>query len=78
MTPVGRPAERRRWSRISKQRGLLDETLVIWGGEFGRTVYSQGQADQGQLRARPSWPRAFTLWMAGGGIKAGPDPRRDG
>jgi uncharacterized protein (DUF1501 family) len=52
-----------------EQRGLLDETIVIWGGEFGRTVYSQGslQDDYG----RDHHGRCFTMWMAGGGIKAG-------
>ncbi len=52
-----------------KQRGLLDDTLVIWGGEFGRTVYSQGslQDDYG----RDHHGRCFTMWMAGGGIKPG-------
>ena len=39
-----------------KARGLLDDTLVIWGGEFGRTVYSQGALTKGQLRSGPSWP----------------------
>ncbi|MCY2977265.1 MAG: DUF1501 domain-containing protein [Planctomycetota bacterium] len=52
-----------------KQRGLLNDTLVIWGGEFGRTVYSQGslQDDYG----RDHHGRCFTMWMAGGGIKPG-------
>ncbi|MCY2984217.1 MAG: DUF1501 domain-containing protein [Planctomycetota bacterium] len=52
-----------------KQRGLLDDTLVIWGGEFGRTVYSQGslQDDYG----RDHHGRCFTMWMAGGGIRPG-------
>jgi arylsulfatase A-like enzyme len=53
-----------------KQRGMLDDTLVIWGGEFGRTVYCQGRltpADYG----RDHHPRCFTVWMAGGGIKPG-------
>ncbi len=51
-----------------KQRGLLDETLVIWGGEFGRTNYSQGlEAGFG----RDHHPRCFTIWMAGGGVKPG-------
>jgi len=52
-----------------KQRGLLDDTLVIWGGEFGRTVYSQGslQDDYG----RDHHGRCFTMWMAGGGTKPG-------
>lgn len=52
-----------------KQRGLLDETLVIWGGEFGRTNYGQG-GDTGNF-GRDHHPRCFTIWMAGGGIKAG-------
>ncbi len=51
-----------------KQRGLLDETLVIWGGEFGRTNYSQG-LDAGF--GRDHHPRCFTIWMAGGGVKPG-------
>jgi hypothetical protein len=49
-----------------KQRGLLDETLVIWGGEFGRTPMVQGGND-----GRDHHPNAFTMWMAGGGVKAG-------
>jgi hypothetical protein len=49
-----------------KRTGLLDETLVIWGGEFGRTPMVQGGAD-----GRDHHPNAFTMWMAGGGIKAG-------
>jgi hypothetical protein len=51
-----------------KQRGLLDETLVIWGGEFGRTNYSQG-LDAGF--GRDHHPRCFTIWLAGGGVKPG-------
>ena len=53
-----------------KQRGLLDETLVIWGGEFGRTNYCQGKilADN---YGRDHHPRAFSIWMAGGGVKSG-------
>ncbi|MEX0741982.1 MAG: DUF1501 domain-containing protein, partial [Phycisphaeraceae bacterium] len=53
-----------------KQRGLLDDTLVVWGGEFGRTIYSQG-ALQGTGYGRDHHPRCFTVWMAGGGVKAG-------
>src|SRR5579884_2866790 len=53
-----------------KQRGLLDETLVIWGGEFGRTVYCQGKLTDGNY-GRDHHPRCFTMWMAGGGIKGG-------
>ncbi len=53
-----------------KQRGLLDETLVIWGGEFGRTVYCQGSLTP-KSYGRDHHPRCFSLWMAGGGIKPG-------
>jgi hypothetical protein len=53
-----------------KQRGLLDETLVIWGGEFGRTNYSQGKLDKANY-GRDHHPRCFCVWMAGGGIKPG-------
>ncbi len=53
-----------------KERGLLDDTLVIWGGEFGRTTYSQGEIKKDSF-GRDHHPRAFSLWMAGGGIKAG-------
>jgi uncharacterized protein (DUF1501 family) len=54
-----------------KQRGLLDDTLVIWGGEFGRTVYSQTRAKNPQNYGRDHHPSCFTTWMAGGGIKGG-------
>jgi len=53
-----------------KQRGLLDETLVIWGGEFGRTNYCQGKMQENNY-GRDHHPRCFTIWMAGGGIKPG-------
>ncbi|TWT93191.1 DUF1501 domain-containing protein [Stieleria varia] len=53
--------------RDLKQRGMLDETLVIWGGEFGRTPMVQGGGDDG----RDHHPNAFTMWMAGGGMKPG-------
>jgi Protein of unknown function (DUF1501) len=53
-----------------KQRGMFDETLVIWGGEFGRTIYSQGGLSQ-QNYGRDHHPRCFTMWMAGGGSKGG-------
>jgi hypothetical protein len=53
-----------------KQRGLLDDTLVVWGGEFGRTVYCQGTLTREDY-GRDHHPRCFTLWLAGGGIKAG-------
>lgn len=53
-----------------KQRGLLDETLVIWGGEFGRTNYCQGKI-QADNYGRDHHPRCFSIWMAGGGVKPG-------
>ncbi len=53
-----------------KQRGLLDETLVIWGGEFGRTNYCQGSLSK-ENYGRDHHPRAYTIWMAGGGVKPG-------
>jgi uncharacterized protein (DUF1501 family) len=52
------------------QRGLLDNTLVVWGGEFGRTVYCQGTLTRDDY-GRDHHPRCFTVWLAGGGIKAG-------
>ncbi len=60
------------WGLIQdlKQRGLLDETLVIWGGEFGRTVYSQGGLSH-ENYGRDHHPRCFTMWMAGGGARGG-------
>jgi hypothetical protein len=53
-----------------KRRGLLDDTLVVWGGEFGRTVYCQGVLTAEDY-GRDHHPRCFTVWLAGGGIKAG-------
>ena len=53
-----------------KQRGMLDDTLLIWGGEFGRTSYSQGQLTVDNY-GRDHHPRCFTTWMAGAGIKPG-------
>ncbi|MDB6169271.1 MAG: hypothetical protein JWM88_2135 [Verrucomicrobia bacterium] len=53
-----------------KRRGLLDSTLVVWGGEFGRTVYSQGGLTRENF-GRDHHPRCFTSWMAGGGVKPG-------
>jgi hypothetical protein len=53
-----------------KQRGLLDDTLVVWGGEFGRTVYCQGRLTKDDY-GRDHHPRCFTMWMAGGGTKPG-------
>ncbi len=53
-----------------KQRGLLDDTLVVWGGEFGRTIYCQGNLTKTDY-GRDHHPRCFTVWMAGGGVKPG-------
>jgi arylsulfatase A-like enzyme len=53
-----------------KQRGLLEDTLVIWGGEFGRTAYSQGKLTKTDY-GRDHHPNCFTIWMAGAGVKAG-------
>ena len=56
--------------RDLKQRGLLDETLVIWGGEFGRTNYCQGALSADNY-GRDHHPRSYSIWMAGGGVKPG-------
>jgi arylsulfatase A-like enzyme len=53
-----------------KQRGLLEDTLVVWGGEFGRTVYCQDNLTAQQY-GRDHHPRCFSVWMAGGGIQGG-------
>jgi hypothetical protein len=57
--------------RDLKQRGLLEDTLVIWGGEFGRTPFLQGKIDDVKNWGRDHHPYAFSLWMAGGGVKPG-------
>ena len=54
-----------------KMRGLLEDTLVIWGGEFGRTPMVENNAALGRSLGRDHHPQAFTVWMAGGGIKPG-------
>ena len=59
-----------------KQKGMLDETLVIWGGEFGRTIYSQGGLSKTNY-GRDHHPRCFTMWMAGGGVQGRHDLRRN-
>ena len=61
-----RPGRRAALVKDLKQRGLLDDTLVIWGGEFGRTPMVQGGND-----GRDHHPNAFTMWLAGGGVKPG-------
>ena len=53
-----------------KRRGLLEDTLVVWGGEFGRTVYSQGRISK-EAYGRDHHPRCFTMWMAGAGVRSG-------
>ncbi len=53
-----------------KQRGMLDDTLVVWGGEFGRTVYCQGKLTK-ENYGRDHHPRCFTTWLAGAGVKPG-------
>jgi arylsulfatase A-like enzyme len=53
-----------------EQRGMLDDTLVVWGGEFGRTTYCQGALSKTNY-GRDHHPRCFSIWMAGGGIKGG-------
>jgi uncharacterized protein (DUF1501 family) len=60
------------WALIQdlKQRGMLDDTLIIWGGEFGRTIYSQGGLSH-ENYGRDHHPRCFSMWMAGGGMKGG-------
>ncbi len=60
------------WALVQdlKQRGLLDDTLVIWGGEFGRTPYCQGKLTR-ENYGRDHHPRCFTMWLAGGGIQGG-------
>ncbi len=62
--------------RDLKQRGLLDSTLVIWGGEFGRTPMNEARGGS-KLMGRDHHPRAFTVWMAGGGVKPGTIGRTD-
>ena len=56
--------------RDLKERGLLEDTLIIWGGEFGRTVYSQGRLTEDDY-GRDHHPRCFTIWLAGGGVRPG-------
>ena len=53
-----------------KQRGMLDDTLVVWGGEFGRTNYCQGKLN-GDNFGRDHHPRCYSMWLAGGGVRGG-------
>ncbi|HYE99219.1 MAG TPA: DUF1501 domain-containing protein [Planctomycetota bacterium] len=57
--------------RDLKQRGLLETTLVVWGGEFGRTPFREGRTSGGAILGRDHYPDAFTMFMAGGGVKGG-------
>jgi hypothetical protein len=54
-----------------KARGMLEDTLIIWGGEFGRTPFREGRTATGQLLGRDHYPDCFTMWMAGGGVRGG-------
>lgn len=54
-----------------KQRGLLKDTLVVWGGEFGRTPFREGRTAKSKVLGRDHYPDAFTMWMAGGGVRGG-------
>lgn len=54
-----------------KQRGLLDDTLIVWGGEFGRTPFREGRTAKSKVLGRDHYPDAFTMWMAGGGVQGG-------
>jgi len=54
-----------------KRRGLLDDTLIVWGGEFGRTPFREGRTAKGKVLGRDHYPDCFTMWMAGGGVKGG-------
>lgn len=54
-----------------RQRDLLDETLIVWGGEFGRTPFREGRTAGGNVLGRDHYPDVFTMWMAGGGVKGG-------
>ncbi len=67
-----RDVDQASWALVQdlKQRGLLEDTLVIWGGEFGRTIYCQGNLTR-ENYGRDHHPKCFTIWMAGGGIKPG-------
>ena len=57
--------------RDLRNRGLLDETLIVWGGEFGRTPFREGRTAKSKVLGRDHFPDCFTMWMAGGGVKGG-------
>lgn len=54
-----------------KQRGLLEDTLIVWGGEFGRTPFREGRTAKSKILGRDHYPDCYTMWMAGGGVKGG-------
>jgi uncharacterized protein (DUF1501 family) len=56
-----------------RQRGLLEDTLIVWGGEFGRTPFREGRTAKSKILGRDHYPDCFTMWMAGGGVKGGMD-----
>ena len=57
--------------RDLRQRGLLDDTLIVWGGEFGRTPFREGRTAASEVLGRDHFPDAFSLFLAGGGVKGG-------
>lgn len=57
--------------RDLRKRGLLDDTLIVWGGEFGRTPFREGRTAKSEVLGRDHYPDCFTMWMAGGGVKGG-------
>jgi uncharacterized protein (DUF1501 family) len=54
-----------------RQQGLLDQTLIVWGGEFGRTPFREGRTAEGSILGRDHYPDCYCVFMAGGGVKAG-------
>jgi arylsulfatase A-like enzyme len=54
-----------------KQRGLYEDTLIVWGGEFGRTPFREGRTAKSKVLGRDHYPDAFTMWMSGGCVKGG-------
>jgi len=57
--------------RDLKERGMLDDTLIVWGGEFGRTPFREGRTAGGNILGRDHYPDCYTMWLAGGGAKRG-------
>jgi hypothetical protein len=57
--------------RDLRQRGLLDETLIVWGGEFGRTPFREGRTAGGEVLGRDHYPDCYSMWLAGGGVRGG-------